>query len=198
VIVLASDHGELLGAHGLYMKNTGAFEEVYGIPMVLSGPGIARGAVTDARVGLHDLCPTLCELGGAEPISNGQSRSIVPLLREPATHEGDFRTGYAEYYGTRYWLTQRVVWDGPWKLVFNGFDDDELYNLENDPYELRNLAGDERYRDEHRRMMARLWQIARETGDAPLLGANYPAIRYAEIGPGAAIFPGGSQMPGGT
>ncbi|MFQ5810483.1 MAG: hypothetical protein ACE5JM_12765, partial [Armatimonadota bacterium] len=96
----------------------------------------------------------------------------------------DYQTGYAEYYGTRYWLTQRVIWDGPWKLVWNGFDFDELYNLEDDPYELRNLAGDPGHQSRVRALMAQAWRIIRDTDDHPLGGSKYATLRLAPFGPG--------------
>ncbi len=64
--------------------------------------------------------------------------SFVDVLKGCAD-ENDYQTGYAEYYGGRMIVTQRVVWDGRWKFVFNGFDFDELYDLEDDPLEMTNL-----------------------------------------------------------
>lgn len=183
IIVLTSDHGECLGAHGLYMKNVGAFEEAYNIPMTIAGPGVARAAATDARVGLHDLCPTLCELAGVEPITNADSRSAAALLADPARREADWRRGYAEYHGTRQLLTQRVAWDGPWKLVHNGFDFDELYNLDDDPGERRNRAADPACADVLRRMMALAWSSMKRTGDHTLVNTQYPVLRLATVGP---------------
>ena len=183
VIVFTTDHGELLGAHGLYCKNFSAFEEICDIPLIVSGPGIARGVVTDARVGLHDLCPTLLELAGAEPIHVPDSRSFAPVLRDPLGSSSPFTTGYAEYHGTRYKLTQRVIWDGPWKFVFNGFDFDELYNLDDDPYEMNNLAAEPGYQDRVRELMARMWSIVRDTDDHSLYNSHYPILRVAPFGP---------------
>ena len=184
IVVLTTDHGEFLGAHGLYQKNVGAFEEAYNIPLVVSGPGIAAGAVSQARVGLHDVCPTLLELAGLDTIGEPESRSFAPALRDPDGESGKYQTGYAEYYGTRYWFTQRVIWDGPWKLVWNGFDFDELYDLADDPYELRNLAGSPAHQNRVREMMAQAWRIVRETDDHPLGGSKYASLRLAPFGPG--------------
>lgn len=184
IIVLTADHGEFLGAHGLYQKNIGAFEEAYNIPLIISGPGIAGGGVSDARVGLHDLCPTLLELAGLEPIGAPDSRSFAPALRDPAGQSANYQTGYAEYYGTRYWLTQRVIWNGPWKFVWNGFDFDELYNLDDDPYEMRNLAGHPAHQARVREMMAQAWQIIRDTDDHSLGRSQYATLRLAPFGPG--------------
>jgi choline-sulfatase len=141
IVVLTSDHGELLGSHGLYCKNVGGFEEVYQIPLVVSGPGAGEGVVSEARVALHDLAPTLLELAGLAPIGAPDSRSFRTVLADER-HAGDYTRGFAEYHGGRYRLTQRIIWDGPWKLVWNGFDFDELYHLDDDPYEMHNLIDD--------------------------------------------------------
>ena len=183
IVVFTADHGELLGAHGLYCKNFSGFEEVYNIPMIVSGPGIARGVDSDARMGLHDLCPTLLELAGGASIDVPDSRSFLPVLRDPEGTSRSFETGFAEYHGTRYKVTQRVVWSDPWKLVFNGFDFGELYNLDDDPYEMNNLAEIPEYRDRMRAMMAQMWATVRDTDDHSLYNSHYPILRIAPFGP---------------
>ncbi|MCP4640448.1 MAG: sulfatase-like hydrolase/transferase [bacterium] len=185
IIVLTSDHGEFLGAHGMYTKNVGAYEEAYNIPLVVSGPSIAQGQTSDALVGIHDICPTLLELTGLDPFDIPDSRSFAPVLRDPDGGDAGFTSGYAEYYGTRYWLTQRVVWDGPWKFVWNGFDFDELYNLEEDPYEMTNLAEKPDHEEHLRHMMRVAWDYVRKTGDKPLEGSKYFSLRLAPFGPDA-------------
>ncbi|MEZ4736122.1 MAG: sulfatase-like hydrolase/transferase [Caldilineaceae bacterium] len=182
IIVLTSDHGELLGAHGLYCKNFSAAEEIYHIPLVMAGPGIVSGALADARVGLHDLCPTLLALTGCAPIDTVDARAFTDLLRTPGA-AAEFQTGYAEYFGGRMILTQRVVWDGSWKFVFNGFDFDELYNLEDDPFELINLAEHPDYRVQLQALTTQMWQKIAETGDHSLLTSHYPILRVAPYGP---------------
>lgn len=190
IFVFTTDHGELLGAHGLYCKNVGAFEEVYNIPLILAGPGIAGGEVSQARVGLHDLCPTLLELAGIDsPPPVPDSRSFTPAAHDPQAADADFTTGYAEYNGTRYMFTQRSAWDGPWKLVHNGFDFDELYNLDEDPHEMRNLAALPQYQIVLQRMMALLWRRIRDTGEHTLLNTAYPPMRAAPFGPQTAEPP---------
>lgn len=182
IIVLTSDHGELLGAHGLYCKNFSAAEEIYNIPLVIAGPGIASGAQADARVGLHDLCPTLLDLTGCAPINTVDARSFIDLLRTPSA-SANFQTGYAEYFGGRMILTQRVVWHGSWKFVFNGFDFDELYNIEDDPFELTNLAEKPHYSAQVQALTAQMWQKIAETNDHSLLNSHYPILRVAPYGP---------------
>ena len=184
IVVITSDHGELLGAHGLYCKNISASEEVYNIPLILAGPGIAQGTTT-ARVGSHDLCPTLLDLLDLDPIDHPDSRSFAPVLADPGTHEPDFTTGYAEYFGGRFWLTQRIAWAGPWKFVLNGFDEDELYNLDDDPYEMTNRIDDPDCADRVQAMTKLTWQRIRDTNDHSLLNTQYPILRLAPVGPGA-------------
>jgi arylsulfatase A-like enzyme len=185
IVIVTSDHGKYVGAHGMDAHNFGAFEEIYNIPLIVAGPGIVAGATTDARVGIHDLCPTILDLAGLEPISGLDARTFAPVLTSPAD-TGDFQAGYAEYWGNRLYLTQRVYWEGPWKYVFNGFDYDELYNLADDPHELHNLACRPEHRDRVKSMMAAIWQRARATGDKTLQGVHYHPLRLPPVGPNVA------------
>ncbi len=186
IVVMSSDHGELLGAHGMYCKNVSGFEEVYNIPLIISGPGIEQGVVSKARVGLHDLCPTLLELAGAVTIGAPDASSFATALGDRTGSAGKFTQGFAEYHGGRYRLTQRVIWDGAWKLCWNGFDFDELYHLADDPYEMNNRIDDADADEQLRRLMKYAWQVVADTGDAALLNSHYPILRLAPYGPGAA------------
>ena len=183
LVVLTSDHGELLGAHGLYCKNYTAAEEIYRIPMVLAGPGIREGAVSPARVGLHDLHPTLLDLLDLEHAGVPDSGSFADLLHSDRAIPDAPRHGYAEYEGTRFQLTQRIVWDDPWKFVFNGFAQDELYRLDQDPDEMQNLAADPACTDRVEAMTRLMWAYVRRTGDHTLLHSQYPVLRLATVGP---------------
>jgi arylsulfatase A-like enzyme len=183
IIVLSSDHGELLGSHGLYCKNIGGFEEVYQIPMTMSGPGIAAGVTSKARVGLHDVAPTLLELCGEQTIGDPDARSFASALKDDTGAQGDFARGFAEYHGGRYRLTQRIIWDGPWKLVWNGFDFDELYHLDDDPQEMRNLIDEPANEETVQSLMHYAWQRIKETNDQALLDSHYPVLRLAPYGP---------------
>lgn len=182
IVVLTSDHGELLGAHGLYMKNISAFEEVYNVPLVMAGPGISESIVSDARVGSHEIGPTLLDLVGCEGIPSTDSRTFAPLLANPRLH-ADYCSGYSEYNGTRVLLTQRITWEGPWKYVFNGFDIDELYNLEEDPYEMKNLIADPDCDGALRKLSAKMWETIHKTGDRPLSSLGYQTLRVPTYGP---------------
>ena len=84
-------------------------------------------------------------------------------------------------------LTQRVVWDDPWKYVFNGFDQDELYNLDRDPYEMSSRVDDPSCDQHLRRLVAHMWRRCRDTGDDSLYNSQYPILRVAPYGPSIAV-----------
>jgi arylsulfatase A-like enzyme len=183
IVLFVSDHGDALGAHGIYTKILFSHEPVYNIPMVLAGPGVAQGCVTSARVGLQDLCPTLLELTGCEPIDDLDGRSAASLLADPPAQEDEWTSGYAENYGTQLLFTQRLHWDGDWKLVYNGFGKSELYNLAEDPDEMTNRIDDPEVDDVLERMARQLWRTARDSGDREILGTP-PCFRFFPYGPG--------------
>ena len=190
VIVFLADHGRYVGAHGFDAHNFGPFEEIYRIPLIIAGPGIARRTTCTAQVTIADLGVTLCELGSAEPIDVPDSCSFARLLTAPHDAESQFDTGYAEYHGTRFPLMQRILWRGDWKFVFNGFDFDELYNLREDPFETTNRVGESAQRERVESMMSEIWRRVRDTGDRAIHESHYFSMRLACIGPEAAAVTG--------
>ncbi len=183
IIIVSGDHGRYLGAHGMDAHNFGAFEEIYNVPLVVAGPGVANGKTSESHVSLIDLCPTIIELAGATPIENIDGSSFAALLADPDGSKSDFTTSFAEYHGTRFPLMQRIVWKERWKFVFNGFDYDELYDLANDPNELTNLASDSRYAETVKELMGEIWAEARRTGDKKVLESHYAPMRFGVVGP---------------
>ena len=188
VVVFCSDHGDYLGAHGLFLKGVPAFEEAYRVPLILRGPGVPEGRAVAAPVGLIDLGPTLMRLLLDEDYP-AHGHDLAPYLSrhlgdgDPATATGE---AFAEFHGQRLRYTQRILWRGRWKYVFNGFAEDELYDLVADPFEGTNLAADPVHAETLRAMAARLWGIVRDTDDRTLGDAQYGMFRFAPVGPEAA------------
>lgn len=180
VVVVTADHGRYVGAHGFDAHNFGGFEDIFRVPMIAAGPGIATGE-TSAVVGLHDLCPTLLDITGSNSIQTPDSKSFARLLHDPAA--AGFDSAFAENHGTRFRLSQRILWQGDWKFVFNGFDFDELYNLADDPDESKNLAADPAQQDRVESMMGEIWRRIRETGDRTLAETHYFSMRIGAVGP---------------
>ncbi|MCC5844348.1 MAG: sulfatase-like hydrolase/transferase [Verrucomicrobia bacterium] len=147
IIVMTSDHGEMLGDFGLYMKHV-PYEASIRIPMLFAGPGIPRGAVVDDLVELIDLNPTLCELAGAPPLPETDARSLLPLFSGKGGEHRDSILSAENHF--------RCLRTRKWKLVVSHNDREELYDLENDPRELHNLAETEECRDTLRHLRGEL------------------------------------------
>ncbi|HOX39923.1 MAG TPA: sulfatase-like hydrolase/transferase [Candidatus Brocadiia bacterium] len=180
LVVCTADHGDYMGAHRLMLKGIPAFEEAYRAPLIIVGPGAQRGEVRSEIVSSMDLAPTIIEmlLGEEFPC---QARSLRPLLEGNAA--GWRSEAFAECHGQRFFYTQRILWRERWKYVFNGFDEDELYDLESDPCEMRNLIGDQSCRSVAEEMAAGMWDIIRRTDDFNMSKAQYGMFRFAPVGP---------------
>ncbi len=185
VVIATADHGKYVGSHGMDGHNFGPFEEVYNIPLVAAGPGIAQRVETAARVGLHAIGPTLLEWASADPLPNIDAASFAELCADP-THGNRHTEGFAENHGNRFALSQRILWDGEWKLAFNGFDFDELYNLDLDPNETHNRAADPECAETLRALTTKMWRYIRDSGDQSLFNSHYYTMRTAAVGPNAA------------
>lgn len=185
IVVVTSDHGDHLGDHGISTKNVHAGEGVYLIPLLMAGPGITASGAQPARVGIHEIGSTLLELCDCAALPDTDGASFTPLLRgdQSADH---YANGYAEYEGSRWNFTQRIIWRGTWKLVVNGFDEDEFYDLAADPHEVDNRIDDPALEAERRACYQQFWQRAKAAGDHTLVRTNYPPLRLLPYGPGIA------------
>ena len=132
-IIFTSDHGEMLGDHGLFQKQA-PYEPSIHIPLIVSGPGIKRGGVSDALVEMQDLNPTICALADVEPAPNMDARSFDQiLLGAQDAHRGEIIAALTNF---------RCLRTRARKFVDNSNDMPELYDLLNDPGETHNIADD--------------------------------------------------------
>jgi choline-sulfatase len=139
-IVYTSDHGESLGARGLWGKSN-MFEESVAVPLVVTGPDVPRGARVGTPATLLDLFPFIVDAVGAR--HDTVERPGVSLARLWGERAAD-RPILSEYHGMGSRTAAYMIRQGRWKLVTYADPDypDELYDLEADPEELRNRAGD--------------------------------------------------------
>jgi len=151
--VFLGDNGYFFGEHALGPERRFAYEEGIRSPFVMRYPPlIAPGTVVPEITLALDIAPTCIELAGGTPGSHIQGRSLVPLLSGLAQ---DWRTSFLiEYYSESAmpWLigmTYKAVRTARYKLIHwvHHNDCDELYDLEQDPYELHNHIGDPAYRE---------------------------------------------------
>ena len=186
LVLYTSDHGDYCGDHGLFAKGIPCYQGAYHVPAIVRWP---RGLRTPGRrvsefVSLADFAPTFLDLAGVKPERRFTGASLLPFIegQRPATWRDEIHT---QCNGVELYYTQRSVMTDAFKYVYNGFDMDELYDLQNDPHELRNLAGNPAYTGVVREMCGRLWRFARDEGD----GATNPYITVglAPFGPAAAF-----------
>ena len=183
MIICLSDHGDLMGAHGLVTKSVEPFEEVYKIPLILKLPWQKRaGQKCDFYIGTYEIAPTVLELAGCRPL-NGKyiGSSMVPWITGV---KKDKHYAFAEFFGQRFFFTQRIVWENNLKYVFNAFDNDELYDLNADPDEMTNLNAQPDYKESKVRLCNRMWDCIKDTNDTTMADAQYYQLQIAPVGPG--------------
>jgi arylsulfatase A-like enzyme len=183
LVLFCSDHGDYCGDHGLFCKGIPAFRGAYHIPAVARWPsGITDpGRQVNALVSLADFASTFRELAGCGSTPSAGA-SLVPFLRgENPTGWRDALFGQCD--GVELYFTQRWVQTARHRYVFNGFDFDELYDLQADPDEMKNLADDPTCAALKHELARRMWVLARAEGDAAT--NPYITVGLAPVGPGA-------------
>ena len=137
LVIYTSDHGDNLGARGLWGKST-MYEESAGVPMILAGPGIDAGRVVHTPVSHVDCAVTILEAAGAPPLALASGHSLVDLA-----HGGTAtRPVLSEYHAIGCTGGATMYRFGPWKYCHYTDQPAQLFHLENDPEELHDLAAD--------------------------------------------------------
>ena len=160
IILLATDHGFSFGSHGENNKANG-YEHGSRSTIAFNGPQIPAGKRTAALAYLLDLYPTLCELAKVPVPSGLDGRSLAPvILGRQASVRNTLFTAFME--------NQRTIRNERWKL-FSRLDQGptELFDLQNDPHELNNLAGQAAYTALIEQLKAQLDHDRFEAGDSP-------------------------------
>ncbi|MFW6195578.1 MAG: sulfatase-like hydrolase/transferase [Chloroflexota bacterium] len=181
VVVFTSEHGDMLGDHGMLEKRS-FYEEASRVPLLVHVPWLSKEEKrVPGSISQVDLVPTLLELIGADIPPHLQGRSRAGVLRgEDSLDDGVFIewNGHGDRdlgnptVNRMIALPRRsVISEDRWKLNLCAGDIGELFDLNNDPHEQHNLFYETSYRDRVVDMSARirLWQM--DTGDtAPLPG----------------------------
>ncbi len=156
IVVFVSDHGYLLGEHHMW-KKAKLWEEAIHVPMIISAPGKKQGVTCDHFVELVDLYPTLTELAGLPKEPGAQGQSLVPLLDNP---QGSLpKTDALIQVGAGFGL-RSGKWAYMWypKTKKHKQQGVMLYDLEKDPEQYTNLAGNSDYASIRKRLHKRLMQ----------------------------------------
>ena len=141
------------------MGKQNMYDHTIRVPFIISGPGITKGQRTGAFGYLRDLYPTTCELANITIPKTVQAKSLAQILTGKAKS--------VHLYGYGYFRNvQRMVRDERWKLVwYPEINKYQLFDLQTDPHELRNLADDPIQRDRMTRMQNQLRAWFHKAGD---------------------------------
>lgn len=177
IILFAGDNGLALGQHGLFGKQSN-YDHSIRIPFIISGPGIPKDERRDAYMYLLDIFPTLCDLIGIDTPPTVEGQSLKPVLDDPDASIRD--TLYFAYTSKI-----RSVKDRRYKLVefvHEGKKTSQLFDLENDPWEMANLIATEGLGDTRENLREELFRYRDEWDDEKhRLGAEYwSGYRQAE------------------
>ncbi len=143
LVVYVSDHGEMNGEHGMWRKSN-FYEQSARIPLMMAWPGhLPEGARIPGVVSLVDLSATLVDVAGASPITPLDGTSLLSLARGEDQEWKD--EAFAEYLAHGVAGPMAMLRRGRFKLNYSLDDEVELYDLESDPGEFHDLAGDPRY-----------------------------------------------------
>lgn len=169
IVVFTSDHGDMLGAQGLESQGE-PYEESARVPLILRWPGhgggggLRRGVLDDLLLSNADLMPSLLALCGAEIPETVQGRNLAVAM---STGAGDGRPASVFSYG-------RLQTPAVWRMVVRGFDKlvvnqrleaTHLFNLGQDPYEMRNLAAEAGSARQINELRAHLRESMKRLGD---------------------------------
>jgi choline-sulfatase len=142
-IIYTSDHGEMLGNHGMWTKML-MHEESAGIPLILNGPGVPMGNAVSTPASLVDCYPTILESVGVDD-DGAKTRPGHSLVALANGAEPD-RTILSEYHDggspTGYFMIRR----DEWKYIHYAGADAQLFNLHDDPFEENDLGRDPEHR----------------------------------------------------
>lgn len=167
-IVWSSDHGFFLGEHRFYDKRL-MYEPSIRIPLMIRYPPRVTAGATSHRMALNlDLAPTLLDLVGAAPPAHFQGQSLMRLFADPGGRwRRDWLYEYYEYPGNQEVRPCRGVRTERYKYIhyFTEPQEFELYDLKEDPEELRNLHREASHAPLARQLAARLEELRHETGD---------------------------------
>ena len=161
VVLLLADHGDMLGERGLWYKMN-FFEPACRIPLIVHAPRRFAARRVPESASLVDILPTLCDLAGGDASAHYATaldgRSLVPQLMGAAGTDEVI----GEYLAEGAIAPLVMIKRGRYKFVHSPVDPDQLYDLQEDPHESRNLAGVSQHAgrlQEFRAETARRWDL---------------------------------------
>lgn len=139
-VIYTSDHGDNVGARGLWGKSN-MYEESVSVPLIISGPNVAAGRVSNTPVSLLDISATITSHFG-ESLSDAVGDSLYGIAAKP---DDNNRVVFSEYHAVGSVSGVFMVVKGQYKLIHYQDFEPEFFDLKNDPEELTNVADNPEY-----------------------------------------------------
>ena len=184
IVLYLSDHGDYAADHGLWCKGLPSFLSAYHVPAMVKLPGGQQGVIRDEFVSLCDFGPTFLEAAGVESPTDFTGKSLLPLLQ--GERPSDWRDAlFFQSNGNETYGIQRSILTDKWRFVYNGFDYDELYDLQADPQQMKNFATDPAYQAVVKELYTQIWKFGFEHKEH--LVNDYIMTALADYGQGLAL-----------
>lgn len=167
-IVFTSDHGLAVGSHGLMGKQN-LYDHTLRVPLIFKGPSIKANQRVDGQVYMQSIYATTCDLAGIQTPETVDFPSLLPMLENPQA-KGE------EYVWGSYKNLQRMLRSTQYKLIlYPQVKKVQLFNIADDPYETKNLAGEKRYQSTLKAFFKEMKKQQKKFEDTLDLGAlsNY-------------------------
>ena len=168
LVIFTSDHGDMLGAHKLRAKNATAYKEVANIPLIIKGGEKAK-IITEPASHI-DIVPTILDYMDLPIVKWLDGKSILSQIYDTNTKINDiifseFTRYEVDHDGFGGLQMMRAAITEKYKLVINLLDTDEFYDMENDPFEMKNLINDEAYSKQREKLHDALLENMNKTRD---------------------------------
>lgn len=140
-VMYTSDHGDNLGARGVWGKST-MYEEAAGVPTILAGAGLPQGKISETPMTHVDFHPTILQAVGHPPASENEAFPGRSLFSLAEAADDTSRLAFSEYHGMGSTTGAFMLRHGRYKYVYYNRYLAQLFDLQEDPEELRDLAED--------------------------------------------------------
>ena len=174
-VMYSSDHGEVLGNHGIWGKCC-MYQEAVNVPMILAGEGVPQGATESTETSLVDAYPTILNAVGVG--LETEERRLLPgrSLFDLAVTSDPMRYGFSEYHAVGAVSGAFMIRRGRWKYVHYVGLPPQLFDLATDPIEAKDLGRDPAHAEIRSRMEAALRRLVDPEAASALAFADQDAL----------------------
>ncbi len=175
VIIFTADHGDMMGGHGMILKSTGGcYDEIVKVPLLIRYPKLIKPQISELAIDGTDFMPTILDLAGLSIPSHAQGQSILPYV----TGKADIAKAREFTFNERVALKEKgiptrsmtkamsscMIRGKGWKYMLYSNKQEFMYNLAEDPGEIRNVVYDVRYHSVRDEMRIELKKWLKRTG----------------------------------